>query len=261
MAAILCNGIGSCCKGLGQCLSLPCQLCGNVCGETCRFLGQALSSPFTPYLLTTLVLNLPPTIWGLKAAAAAAAQNGGATLARCHGDTWLWVNSILALSHILAAFYIVNRIQQEKKDTLIQATVDGQVEEQTVETGKTTTTGSYQNMKEDSAAAAAAAPSKGTGDSLLSSLAGAMFSNKNKTTSSNDDLGQYGGVHHVVYEDGDANTMQRLKHVLCYDLVVAIYIVLAVIWCIWQSMGITQIVFPDDEGNGGSDLCNDIGNW
>jgi hypothetical protein len=43
-----------------------------------------------------------------------------------------------------------------------------------------------------------------------------------------------------TYQTGARNSMTRIKYVLCYDPVVAIYIVVFLVWVVWQSVGTTR---------------------
>eukprot|EP00522_Entomoneis_paludosa_P011521 CAMPEP_0172455388 /NCGR_PEP_ID=MMETSP1065-20121228/12043_1 /TAXON_ID=265537 /ORGANISM="Amphiprora paludosa, Strain CCMP125" /LENGTH=282 /DNA_ID=CAMNT_0013207849 /DNA_START=29 /DNA_END=877 /DNA_ORIENTATION=+ len=254
MAAILCGGIGACCKGLGQCLSLPFQACSSVCGETCTFVKKSLTSPFTPYLLTTFALNLPPTIWGARAFLTSLAENQ-----RCQGDSWLWVNSGLALVHILAAFYIVFRIQEQKPDVpLVQATVDGQ-EEDTAKASAAETGTSYQKMSKGEEESNTKKSGSLT-DQLIASVATTVFPvTKTATATPSPEPGTRGAYYGDVYEEGEANSVQRLKQLFCYDAVMAVYILAAIFWCVWQSVGISQALVSDD--GQASDLCDSVENW
>eukprot|EP00527_Entomoneis_sp_CCMP2396_P008372 CAMPEP_0198144004 /NCGR_PEP_ID=MMETSP1443-20131203/12353_1 /TAXON_ID=186043 /ORGANISM="Entomoneis sp., Strain CCMP2396" /LENGTH=241 /DNA_ID=CAMNT_0043807321 /DNA_START=173 /DNA_END=895 /DNA_ORIENTATION=- len=241
MAAILCQGIGSLCSGVGYCCTIPCRACGGCCGDCCGFFTKVLTSPFTPYLLTTIVLNLPPFVWGLRAFL----ESQGV---RCHGDVWLWVNSGFSLVHMLAAVYIVHRVQQEKSAAATAEVVDTET--------------AYQSMQKTSneASTTAGAPKqeapKSMADNLLWSVASAITA-PSKKAEPRDTTATYLGND---YDDGESNSFQRLKQVFCYDLVVAIYMIATVFWCIWQSIGISQILFPEDQADN-AEVCDDIGNW
>lgn len=58
-------------------------------------------------------------------------------------------------------------------------------------------------------------------------------------------------------ENGEAKSWQRLSQVLCYDAGVAVYIVIAVMWIVWQSMGFSQALFGEDP----IEACAKIGSW
>lgn len=224
MAAILCQGIGKLC---GEVCVLPCKACGAACkgcgaacNHGCAAMGWIFSSPFTPYLLTTLALNVPPAIWGIRSLVDSTSQQQ-----RCDGDTWLWINAALAVIHITGAFYIVYRIQQDQqqheeeqqhaKDTFArpqyQATVDGRpVNSPPIveETGSRVTSSNSNNINE---------------------------------------------------ETSRANSYQRLKQVLCYDVGVAIYIIAALFWCVWQTVGTSKAINGDNNSN--EELCDDVDQW
>lgn len=54
-------------------------------------------------------------------------------------------------------------------------------------------------------------------------------------------------------KDSPRESWGRVKHILCYDKGVALYIVLAVIWIFWQAAGLAKYFNHDDEA------CPDLG--
>jgi hypothetical protein len=68
-------------------------------------------------------------------------------------------------------------------------------------------------------------------------------------------------------DDGPANSFQRLGQVLCYDAGVALYFFVAVLWVIWQSVGVTvAISLAAGSGYDGDDdvvgnQCDKIKGW
>jgi hypothetical protein len=50
---------------------------------------------------------------------------------------------------------------------------------------------------------------------------------------------------HHTDREGGANSFQRIKHVLCYDKGMAVYIIVIIIWLVWMSMGIGRRVLAD----------------
>ena len=245
MAAILCSSLASLCKGLGECLSIPCRLCGVACNGCCEATGRLLTSPFSPYLITTVALNAPPFVWGVRAILE---SNG--LLERCEGDTWLWINALLCLGHVLAAFYIVYRIQQDLDQH--PPSNGGDAEQgaatSTPATASTTKASSnYQTMHDDSR-------NKSSMYTVLSSMMSSSQT-KGSTSQAEDDA-----FLRNRYENGDAYSWQRLQQVLCYDMVVAVYIIGAIFWLIWQSVGVSQAI-QNDGGPGNENLCDSIQRW
>ncbi|KAL7569670.1 hypothetical protein ACA910_008324 [Epithemia clementina (nom. ined.)] len=248
MAAILCSSIASLCQGVGKCLSYPCRLCGFACDGCCKTLGHVLASPFSPYLITTLALNSPPLAWGIRAMMA---SNGG--LERCNGDLWLWVDAILCLGHMLAAFYIVYRIQKDEEQRIEEDTESGAATPATK--ASTTSKANYQSMHDDS---------RNKMSPIMSMLSSMMAppqktgASSSSSSNQNEDPALRGAFLGNVRENGSAYSWQRLKQVLCYDMVVAIYIVGAIFWLIWQSMGVQQAL---NSGGENGELCESIHRW
>mmetsp|Transcript_9481 Transcript_9481/g.28285 ORF Transcript_9481/g.28285 Transcript_9481/m.28285 type:complete len:237 (-) Transcript_9481:223-933(-) len=46
---------------------------------------------------------------------------------------------------------------------------------------------------------------------------------------------------------GGANSFKRIKHVLCYDKGMAIYIVVFLSWVVWMAMGVSRRLFDADD--------------
>jgi hypothetical protein len=47
--------------------------------------------------------------------------------------------------------------------------------------------------------------------------------------------------------EGGANSFQRIKHVLCYDQGMAVYILVVIVWVVWMSLGISRRLLADGE--------------
>jgi hypothetical protein len=65
-------------------------------------------------------------------------------------------------------------------------------------------------------------------------------------------------------DDGPSNSFHRLGHVLCYDPGVALYFFVAMLWVIWQSVGVTVAIslagnMDGDDYDG--DQCANIKGW
>jgi hypothetical protein len=77
------------------------------------------------------------------------------------------------------------------------------------------------------------------------------------TTSSNNYYKTIDDQHHDHDDFGHATSLQRFQRVLCYDIVVAIYIVISVVWIIGQSVGIsTFIVNASNTNDDGDNYVN-----
>lgn len=227
MAAVLCQSIGSCCSGMGRCLSCPFQVCGDCCSSCCSSIGRVLTSPFTPYLLTTVVLNLPPFVWGTRTAIDVFHYNSS-----CQNSRWLYINAALSLVHLIAAFYIVHRIQEENNQAEAAAAIAGSDPE-------ASTTNDYQKMEGRGDETATTANGGGTG---WKTIASTLFPVPAKAAQ----------VAHTTLHgegQGEANSVQRLKQVFCYDIGVALYILAIMFWFVWQSVGISQILFAENEND------------
>mmetsp|Transcript_14923 Transcript_14923/g.28500 ORF Transcript_14923/g.28500 Transcript_14923/m.28500 type:complete len:257 (+) Transcript_14923:190-960(+) len=225
MAAVLCASVANCCKALGHCLTFPCSACGTCCSTCCSTLGRALSSPFTPYLLTTVVLNLPCVVWGLRTAVDVLNYK-----VSCQDSNWVSVNAILSFIHLIAAFYIVHRIQEDNK-AAEAAMQEGSPDHPIDPEGENHT--NYKPMDREEKAPA---------------WKSAMAAFYPGTTKSDDPM--------AVPSHGEANSVQRLKQVFCYDVGVAVYIIIMLFWLIWQSVGISQVLFGKE--NDDSYVCENI---
>lgn len=56
---------------------------------------------------------------------------------------------------------------------------------------------------------------------------------------------------------GEANSVQRLGKVMCYDAGVAIYIIIFCGWIVWQSIGISKVLFGGEQGDD-EDTCSEV---
>jgi len=234
MALLLCDGIGKACRGLcdGLChvINLPCRLCCKTCRVSCDCICQAVTSPFFFYLAVTCGFNFPPTFWGILAVASGCG----------HDADWLALNAIGTLSHIIAAFYIVHKVQEDdygfggfgggnnnnsskpqpsSGSSLPTATVYGG----DMEDGgkkKEPTTG-YEKLQES------------------------FGPNKSAVAVPVSSTNRFGG------SSSSANSWSRLCETVSYDLGVAIYLVIFVIWMCWQGSGFSKALAAGFDGNGG----------
>jgi len=200
MAAVLCQSVGSLCKTCVECVVWPCkkgcECCGASCSACCTLMNDVVCSPFFPYLVTTLALNVAPVVFGVRA------------VTECDGDKmWLLTNAVLAALHIVAAIYIVVKIQEEDEEEqeqeVITATVDGNRE--------------------------AGSESKKSMSSRLQNIfpiSSTSQQNEERTI---------------------AGSLTRMGHVMCHDVGVAIYILVAAFWFVWQMYGIAKVFQLEDE--------------
>ncbi|MGK3740014.1 MAG: hypothetical protein ACI90V_006862 [Bacillariaceae sp.] len=102
MAAILCNGVGSCCEFV---CTAPFKLCGSGCrgcSKACSSLCNGLcGSPLSAFVIVTVATQLPVVI-------VSAMELGG--VFRCKGSDWLLGSLLVAIVHIVVAFYLSYRV-------------------------------------------------------------------------------------------------------------------------------------------------------
>jgi hypothetical protein len=175
-------------------------------------MGRACTSPFFPYLALTCALNLPPTVWGVTS-----------LFNDCQVD-WLPINAIATVLHMLAAWYIVSRILQERLDEEYKVAVPD------IEGGKPST------------------PFSKVSDAAKNATSSARSSIKS--------LVQPGSSN-----EGRANSYPRVVQVLCYDAIVAIYIVIFVAWMIWIGIGSSHIFGNIGIDEWGGVACGNAGKW
>jgi hypothetical protein len=207
MALLLCDSIG-------KILSWPCRVCCEGTRFGCDAMCRACTSPFFPYLAVTCALNLPPTVWGLSA-----------LFNNCQVD-WLPINAIATALHMLGAWYIVARIQQEHLEDDFKVVVPD------LEGGKPTKQTPFKKVSEATM-------------NVTSSAKGSLSS----------------ALHLTSPNEGRSNSVPRLVQVLCYDIGVAVYIVVFVAWMIWIAIGSSHIFgnvgIDDWEGH----VCGKAGKW
>ncbi|VEU38641.1 unnamed protein product [Pseudo-nitzschia multistriata] len=111
MAAILCTTIGDLISKCCSAMTVPCEACGKgcnelgkLCGKGCSEFGNLMCTPFMPYIAVTFMLNTPSVVYAIKSA-----QSYGCSYSLFR---WLVVNAAFAVSHMVAALYIVKLIQE-----------------------------------------------------------------------------------------------------------------------------------------------------
>lgn len=71
----------------------------------------------------------------------------------------------------------------------------------------------------------------------------------NKTGDSEAPPTTYGNFHiPKENEEGAANSFSRIKHVLCYDKTMAVYIIIFIGWIVWLATGIARRLAVDEAG-------------
>mmetsp|Transcript_38589 Transcript_38589/g.57364 ORF Transcript_38589/g.57364 Transcript_38589/m.57364 type:complete len:299 (-) Transcript_38589:97-993(-) len=246
MAAILCNGLSGLCTNAGDLICLPCKACGLGCDMCCKM----MCGPFFPYLAVTFVLNLPCIVYGAKALTDFRAG------AQCiSGLEWLMINAVLSAVHIAAAIYIVEKIrddapsQKEMEGADFQLVepvkakpVEAKIPAATVP-GAVAVGGAPQDMKKSG-------KGKDDGSEIVTEYRqmAAMEEAQGYTTTTTvthipapskarASNNVFDNISMGPESDAPAMSCGRIKHILCHDCVVAIYIVIALFWLFWQSIG------------------------
>eukprot|EP00536_Pseudo-nitzschia_multiseries_P012589 jgi/Psemu1/209167/e_gw1.490.12.1 len=202
MAAILCTSIGELISKCCSALTLPCDLCGKVCGTGCDELGKLFCTPFFPYLAATFCLNTPAVAYAIQSIAAYSNDNGCSLgLLR-----WLIINGAFAVCHMVASMYIVKIIR-----------------------------------------APAAAPATGGGTAISATTGLRAAEEGTTTTKASSNANNFYVLDEHNPAPGGANSYERVKHVLCYDKGMAIYIVVFLAWVVWMGMGVSRRLFDDGD--------------
>lgn len=103
MAALICDSFSKLCSGCTEACGSCCHVIAIPCQKVTETIQQVVCSPFFPFIFITLLCNLP-SILSVKIAC-----------------TWSLVNAIFCGINIIACFYMVHKLQQEK--VLVQAQV------------------------------------------------------------------------------------------------------------------------------------------
>ena len=211
MAAVLCQGVSKMCSALGTSVrTIACLPC-KACGVTCDFVTDIFRNDFCFYVSVTMGLNIPPIVFTLMVFLGNLNGDGG-----CNNDSgksnWLLLNGILCIIHISASIYISNSITKANKPFQVSSINDQN--------------GSLENNKDVEG--------------------GDVVSDEYSKTNMD------GTVTAQVYQHKDTpseGSLARVKQVLCYDPIVAIYILLLIFFFIWQTRGLSNLMSGQD-GNG-----------
>eukprot|EP00986_Skeletonema_menzelii_P001144 scaffold306_cov142-Skeletonema_menzelii.AAC.10 len=215
MAAILCNGIGKLCSGTCDALGSILSLPCRACGVACDGVTQALKSPFCLYLTVTVGLNIPPVIF----AGQALANNNGCNVAL----QWLSINSFFCIVNVAAAIYISGKVVHDPNDHDEDVVGnDAPYIEATMESNNKSKTSDQQQQQQSSTMK--------------------KF---------------WQGPHTAANETRVVKTLSkvgRVRDVLCYDPLVAVYIIIGICYIIWQPMGFSRINQAAGCGGGEEEL-------
>lgn len=107
MAAVICNGIGSCCDFI---CTGTCKICSKGCGAGC---SRLCSSPLSVYVATVVLTQVPIIAFSV--------MDIGGIFRGCHGSYWLLGALLVALVHVLVAFYASYRVTNGTDATLRDA--------------------------------------------------------------------------------------------------------------------------------------------
>jgi hypothetical protein len=246
MAMILCDSIGklcslpcqacaACTKGCGAICADVCRGCGPCCTECCRgwsvcckTITQAICSPFFPYLFLTAVLNVPPTIWGIRA------RPG------CGPSLWLWVNAAFCLAHIVVGLYAVTRILAARNGG-------------TASTGTTTTNptiAATTGMTTAAVVGDGTSQSAKPGDVESTNGPAAAARLRSRMTNLFTHERSYGETATAATSSNHGSSgREQMKQVLCYDPIIALYLLGMMGWLAWLFFGSVTVLSPDDDDN------------
>ena len=229
MAAVLCNGIGACCNGLCTILALPfkacgecCKVVGDACGACCSGVSQACTfvfcqSPFTPYVILTLALQIGPIIWSLLTVIDPGEDCGFV-------QVWIYVFGLLSLGHLVGAFYIAFRMAENLEDAPPQ------------QQDNTSNNATYSTTQAQNGSSSSSPRGKYIWEYVQD-----LF------TTNNDNNNQPAPPPSQNAHRGGSNSWKRFGHLMCYDPGVALYMVLFLAWIIWIPVGISARVSADDD--------------
>ena len=189
-----------------------------------------LCSPFFPYLFVTLALNIPPLTWSILSFSSA-----------CSLSWWLWLNGPLCVVHIIASYYVVHQIIVMVDDRDQTRVIDL--------TGDTETGGAYRNMEPDGATSTAIVEYKQGQPVVPAKMERTEYPEITVVAKSHDSDGEF-----VLSPTG--HLCRRLSRVLCYDAGVACYILAAVLWVVWQMLGMASIFRSGGDLDEGNDTCH-----
>lgn len=254
MAAVLGNGIAQLCQGLCTILAVPCKVCGTccagigqACGGCCKVTGKACGfimcqSPFTPYILVTFALQIPPIVWGVLATLNPA-DGGDCDFV----NLWVDVYALLAVLHLVGAFYLVFKMAQN----LDEHNAEQEEEVHNERTNFNNPSPSQQHQQQ---------PPRGKYiwehvQDFISSfpLSGSSQQQRNHQQQQQQQSTTPPPQSAAQEQQGGSNSWKRLGHLMCYDVGVAIYMIVFIAWIIWLPIGISTLVSMDEEAEDDED--------
>lgn len=242
MAAVLCNGIGALCNGLCTVLALPFQVCGkccqglgDACGGCCRGCTKLCGlvfcqSPFTPYIITTLALQIGPIIWSLLTVLDPAPDNECGFL-----NMWMYVTGLFAVAHIVGAFYIALSMARDLNDPSPDNSSNNN-NSTTYGTGQQSQRASASQQQQQQQGASSSSSQGGGGGKYLWEYVADLFA-PNDTNISNSN--NQPPPPEPPRNRGGSNSWKRLGHLMCHDVGVACYMLVFLAWFVWLPVGIS----------------------
>jgi hypothetical protein len=265
MAALLVSSIGRILRESLDCCTYPLAAC-------CELSSRLICSPFTPYLFATLGFNIPPIVWAYKSIEASI-RHGPASCFNGTKTIYLWLNAVFAIFHIFGSIYIIVRIQQHQRRRVSE---DEDIENiprtiKRIYSGASvaaTIDNSFINSNYRQLASGSPKNDKQLKLPLRIQSVASTLASLNPDRASNDSTKTVDGA---IVDDGPPSSFRRLGQVLCYDVGVAGYIVIALIWMLWQSFGLWVVISSagtdyynnnnDDDSFDYVNLCGNVRIW
>jgi hypothetical protein len=221
MAAILCDTIGKIC-------SLPCQLCGvctkgcvsvfgdccKACGPCCRECCQGMSG-CCQAVGKAVCSPFFPYLFLTAVLNLPPAIWGIQARPGCGGSMWLWVNAAFCLLHMVVGLYAVVRILKAQDSTLPTATTGTAI----------ATSSSNPDRKHDND----------------------VESNNHRSTTLRNRVINVFTHERSSADDTTTGGRAQMKQVLCYDPIVAVYLLSFLGWLAWLCFGISFLAVDDDD--------------
>eukprot|EP00529_Nitzschia_sp_RCC80_P028381 CAMPEP_0113447436 /NCGR_PEP_ID=MMETSP0014_2-20120614/4233_1 /TAXON_ID=2857 /ORGANISM="Nitzschia sp." /LENGTH=267 /DNA_ID=CAMNT_0000338583 /DNA_START=206 /DNA_END=1006 /DNA_ORIENTATION=- /assembly_acc=CAM_ASM_000159 len=253
MAAVLCTSISELCSAscnvVGQVLCLPLKVCDKVVCDT--IINGMVCTPFMPYLVVTYCLFTPALVYAFKSLD----NNACPEL-----FSWLLVNAALSATHMVAAFYIVRQIRTEPS-SMSPTSTSPAVAVATPQPARTSTIAAITGLAPVVSASSTSAAAKSSSSDYKLEEGNMATATATPVTVTAVPATPYGQLNDSVmtsssaaHDDTEAYSFGRVKHVLCYDHGMALYIVVIIVWAIWLAVGLTRR-FDFDFGN---EVCDEL---
>ena len=243
MAAILCQTIG---ELIGKCcelLHIPCKVCGKGCDK----LGELMCTPFMPYIVVTFGLNTPAVVYAIKSF----------QYYSCSYELfrWLLINGVLSILHMMAAFYISHLIRE---DTISSSHNSSNNNNKSGANAIMSTQAAAEPIIMAETGTASGGKSDGNEkhkEPTTMYQTATPISNTTATTTNPNFYVPEDGTD-IGTIPGGANSFKRIKHVLCYDKGMAVYILIFLFWMVWMIVGFTRrLMFAAGDNN---DDCDEL---